>query len=76
MSGEDSVLKGKKLTDQEHNVLVLISQGKTNKEIAIDLFLSEKTVRNYVSTILNKLELSNRSQAAALMARENRGSFF
>jgi len=63
LSGEDSVLKGKKLTDQEHNVLVLISQGKTNKEIAIDLFLSEKTVRNYVSTILNKLELSNRSQA-------------
>ena len=43
----------------------MISEGKTNKEIAADIFLSEKTVRNYVSSILSKLNLRTRSEAAA-----------
>ncbi len=57
------------LTEQERNVLNLIGEGKTNKEIAETLFLSEKTVRNYVSNILQKMGFSNRSQAAAYVAR-------
>lgn len=57
------------LTKQEQRVLKLIAEGKTNKEIASDIFVSEKTVRNHVSNILNKLGLSNRTQAAALMLR-------
>ena len=51
------------LTPQEKKVLTLIARAKTNKQIAEDLFLSEKTVRNYVSNILRKLELDNRSEA-------------
>ncbi len=53
------------LTDQELKILVLVSKGMTNKEIAAVVFLSEKTVRNYVSSILGKLSLSTRAEAAA-----------
>ncbi len=53
------------LTDQEMKILALIAEGKTNREIANEVFLSEKTVRNYVSSILAKLHLSTRAQAAA-----------
>lgn len=53
------------LTAQEMQVLALIAEGKTNREIAESLFLSEGTVRNYVSSILSKLEVSNRAEAAA-----------
>jgi len=53
------------LTDRELNVLALIAKGKTNKEIAAHIFLSEKTVRNYVSSLLSKLHLSTRAEAAA-----------
>ncbi len=53
------------LTAQERQVLLLIAAGKTNREIATDLFLSEGTVRNYVSSILSKLSVSNRAEAAA-----------
>lgn len=53
------------LSNQEKRVLSLISLGKTNKEIAAQLFISSKTVRNYVTSILTKLNLSNRTQAAA-----------
>lgn len=60
-----------KLSDQELNVLTLIAQGKTNKEIATDLYLGEGTVRNYVSNILAKLELSNRAEATAYAMRHN-----
>ncbi|KAB2954303.1 response regulator transcription factor [Heliorestis acidaminivorans] len=52
------------LTDKEKVILALIGQGKTNKEIAKEVFLGEKTVRNYVSNILQKLNFSHRSQAA------------
>lgn len=53
------------LTRQEKNVLALIADGKTNREIANKLFLSEKTVRNYVSSILHKLNFQTRAQAIA-----------
>ncbi|MEX1071643.1 MAG: response regulator transcription factor [Anaerolineales bacterium] len=53
------------LTEQELKVLALVAKGKRNKEIAQEVFLSEKTVRNYVSSILSKLALSTRSEAAA-----------
>lgn len=53
------------LSQQEKHVLLLVSEGKTNREIAKSLFLGEGTVRNYVSSILNKLEVSNRAEAAA-----------
>ena len=57
------------LTRREHEVLVLISQGMSNADIADHLTLSLKTVRNHVSNILNKLQVSDRLQAA-LRARE------
>lgn len=53
------------LSQQEKHVLLLVSEGRTNREIAKSLFLGEGTVRNYVSSILNKLEVSNRAEAAA-----------
>ena len=63
------------LTAQEQKILLLVAEGKTNKEIASDVFLSDKTVKNYVSSILAKLNLERRAQAAAYMAkvRTNRG---
>src|SRR5579884_478003 len=53
------------LTDQEMKILRLVAEGLTNKEIGSRLYLSEKTVRNYVSMILGKLGLASRAQAAA-----------
>jgi DNA-binding NarL/FixJ family response regulator len=53
------------LNPQERRILALIAEGKTNREIAHIVHLSEKTVRNYVSDILSKLGLSSRAQAAA-----------
>ena len=57
------------LTPQERKILMLVAEGKTNKEIASDVFLSDKTVKNYVSSILSKLNLERRAQAAAYVAR-------
>jgi len=57
------------LTAQEMQVLARIAEGETNREIGEALHLSEKTVRNYVSAILNKLSLASRAQAAAYAAR-------
>ena len=57
------------LTAQEMQILARIAEGKTNKEIGQTLYLSEKTVRNYVSEILRKLDLTSRAQAAAYAAR-------
>ena len=62
------------LTGQERRILELIAEGQTNREIARQVNLSDKTVKNYVSNILGKLEVSRRSQAAAYMAeRRARG---
>jgi two-component system response regulator DevR len=62
------------LTSQERKILLLVAEGKTNKEIAADVFLSDKTVKNYVSSILSKLNLQRRTQAAAFMAKRQLGS--
>ncbi|HEY8286642.1 MAG TPA: response regulator transcription factor [Chloroflexota bacterium] len=56
------------LSDQERRILGLIAEGKTNREIAATVFLAEKTVKNYVSTILSKLGMERRAQAAAYLA--------
>ena len=57
------------LTDQEHKVVVGLAEGKTNRAIGEELFLSEKTVKNYVSRILDKLGLARRAEAAAYVAK-------
>jgi DNA-binding NarL/FixJ family response regulator len=57
------------LTSQEQKILALVAEGKTNKEIASEVFLSDKTVKNYVSSILSKLNLERRAQAAAYVAK-------
>ncbi len=57
------------LTDQERKVLEHVAEGKTNREIGEIMFLSEKTVKNYVSRILDKLGLARRAEAAAYMAK-------
>jgi DNA-binding NarL/FixJ family response regulator len=57
------------LTAQEQKILMLVAEGKTNKEIAVEVFLSDKTVKNYVSSILSKLNLERRAQAAAYVAK-------
>lgn len=59
------------LSQQEKHVLQLVSEGKTNREIAKVLFLGEGTVRNYVSSILSKLSVSNRAEAAAYAVEHN-----
>jgi len=56
------------LSDQERRILNLIAEGRTNREIAARVFLAEKTVKNYVSTILGKLGMERRAQAAAFLA--------
>ncbi|MFI5356217.1 MAG: response regulator [Opitutales bacterium] len=58
------------LAPQERRVLALIADGRTNKEAAAELGLSEKTVKNYLSTVFEKLHVSRRSQAAALYAQQ------
>ncbi len=57
------------LTEREHEVLALVAQGYTNTTIAERLYMSPKTVRNYVSSIFSKLQVSDRTQAA-IRARE------
>ena len=64
------------LTSQEQRILELIAEGKTNKEISEVVNLSDKTVKNYVSNILGKLEVSRRSQAAAFVAERRARSGF
>ena len=73
----DRLRRGKHLQDeklallspQEEKILALVAEGKTNGQIGAELFLAEKTVKNYVSSILGKLEVVRRSEAAAYLAR-------
>jgi DNA-binding NarL/FixJ family response regulator len=64
---EDPALRS--LTEQERKVLAGLAEGQSNREIGEKLSLSEKTVKNYVSRILDKLGLSRRAEAAAFMAK-------
>ena len=66
-SPDDDLLS--KLSPQEHRILDLIAHGKTNREIATEMYLAEKTVKNYVSNMLAKLGMAHRSEAAAYAAR-------
>lgn len=68
---EEEAASFSSLSQQERMVLKLVSEGKTNKEIAQILFLGEGTVRNYVSSILSKLSVSNRAEAAAYAVEHN-----
>jgi DNA-binding NarL/FixJ family response regulator len=58
-----------RLSAQEERILELIADGKTNREIGDKLHLAEKTVKNYVTSILSKLEVARRAEAAAYLAR-------
>jgi two-component system response regulator DevR len=58
-----------RLSPQEERILTAVADGKTNREIGDDLRLAEKTVKNYVSSILSKLEVARRAEAAAYLAR-------
>lgn len=62
------------LSAQEQRILALIADGKTNRQIAEDVFLSDKTVKHYVSNILEKLGVTRRSGAAALWAERRTDS--
>ncbi len=62
------------LTNRERNILDLVAEGKTNKEIGADLFLSEKTVKHYMTNVLQKLQVRNRVEAALLAKRETSAS--
>jgi len=64
---------GATLSPQEERVMILVVEGKTNKEIALDMGLSEKTVKNYLSNIFQKMQVSRRSQAAVLFERHRIG---
>ena len=65
---EEDELLGR-LSPQEHRILELIVDGKTNREIAGALYLAEKTVKNYVSNLLVKLGMNSRTEAAVFAAR-------
>ena len=58
-----------RLSAQEERILTLVADGRTNREIGDELHLAEKTVKNYVSSILSKLEVARRAEAAAYLAR-------
>jgi DNA-binding NarL/FixJ family response regulator len=60
-----------RLSPQEERILSLVADGKTNREIGDELHLAEKTVKNYVSSILSKLEVARRAEAAAYLARHS-----
>lgn len=71
MRGAASVAQsGNRLSEQERKILPLIAQGKTNRQIAVELYLSEHTVKTYVSSLLKKLQLGRRAEAAAYIARQ------
>jgi two-component system response regulator DevR len=59
------------LSPQERRVLALIAEGRTNKEVGTEMGLSEKTVKNYLSNIFEKLHVSRRAQAAAIYAQKS-----
>ena len=66
-TGQD--LPSEKLSAQEERVLALVAEGKTNKEIASELDLSDKTVKNYLASVFQKLRITRRSQAAVFFVK-------
>lgn len=72
-SGSDSTSKLDLLSAQEKRVIALVAQGLTNKEIALELGLSDKTIKNYLANAMEKLGVSRRSQAAAVYVEHSVG---
>jgi two-component system, NarL family, response regulator DevR len=68
-SGVEQPRELQSLTEQERRILEYVAEGLTNREIASQMFLAEKTVKNYVSSVLAKLGLERRTQAAVLATR-------
>jgi DNA-binding NarL/FixJ family response regulator len=68
-SGTEGPAEFKSLTDQERRILQFVARGMTNHEIAQEMFLADKTVKNYVSRLLTKLGLERRTQAAVLATK-------
>jgi DNA-binding NarL/FixJ family response regulator len=68
-AGEQHDTRLDKLSDQEKRILDLIGEGMTNRQIGESMHLAEKTVKNYVSSLLAKLDMERRTQVAALSAR-------
>ena len=59
------------LTERERHILSLVAEGLTNRAVADQLHLAEKTIKNYMSSILRKLDVERRTEAAVLWTREN-----
>ncbi|MGI9146343.1 MAG: response regulator [Chloroflexota bacterium] len=70
--GVDDPFPTARLSTQERNILARLAEGKTNRMIATELCLSERTVKTYVSNLLQKLHLSRRAEAAAFAVRQSR----
>jgi DNA-binding NarL/FixJ family response regulator len=66
MTGDERLAR---LSGHEEQILGLVAAGKTNKQIGEEMNLAEKTIKNYVSSILAKLEVARRAEAAAYLAR-------
>ncbi|MBN1994116.1 MAG: response regulator transcription factor [Anaerolineae bacterium] len=69
-SREEEPLKLQPLTEREQKILVLVAEGASNKDIAAELKLSERTVKNYLSIIFQKLQVNNRTEAAIRAMRD------
>ena len=69
--GEASESQRTTLSSQQQRVLALVAEGKTNKEIGVSLELSDKTVKNYIRFIFQKLKVTRRAQAAAFFVRDS-----
>ncbi len=69
--GAPSTTRLGSISPQERRVLALVAEGKTNKEIGVALGLSDKTVKNYLSNIMEKLQVTRRSQAAAYFVQDS-----
>jgi DNA-binding NarL/FixJ family response regulator len=67
--GQEQDERLKHLTEQEQRILTLLAEGLTNRQIADQMFLAEKTVKNYVSNLLAKMGMSRRTEAAVYAAR-------
>ena len=74
LSAESGPSKRSLLSPQEQRILPLVAEGLTNKEIALRLDLSEKTVKNYLANIYSKLHIGRRSQVAAMYAGSFKGA--
>ncbi|GAB4409759.1 MAG: response regulator transcription factor [Anaerolineae bacterium] len=67
---EESLPKLQPLTEQERRILTLVTAGASNRDIAADLNLSERTIKNYLSVIFQKLQVNNRTEAAIRAVRD------